>query len=144
MKFKGDIIITDPCYVIKDEEWSDFLNIYWGKGWNPPKIEQIKWKNLSFLIRNTEYGDWGCGTFINDEKKECIGDFCADAGLVSVFSLKEVLEYDPTFDLYIKSPWTTTLIKDFDGEVNFKFTEEMGVQVIGEGNINFITCQTSL
>jgi len=21
MKFKGDVIITDPCYFVKDEDW---------------------------------------------------------------------------------------------------------------------------
>jgi len=72
-----------------------------------------------------------------------------------VFLLDEVLTYNPDFDYHINRPWTTTLIKDFDGDivievVNVEYEdEETGeiredeeVQVIGKGNINFYTTQT--
>lgn len=64
MKFKGDIIITDPCYIIKD---------------------------------------------------------------------------NPDFDYHINREWTTTLIKDFDGEVNYYVDSEDDACIIGVGNINFFT-----
>lgn len=131
MKFKGDIIITDPCYVAKNSE-------DWKMSGYSSHMEILGIKN--YICRDTIYGDWSCTTF-NSDTKEIIGKFCADAGLVAVFLLDEVLKYNPNFDYHIKKPWTTTLIKDFDGEVNFE-VRNGGVKVIGKGNINFIGTQT--
>ena len=72
-----------------------------------------------------------------------IGGFCADAGMVAVFLLDEVLKYNPNFDYHINRPWTTTLIKDFDGEVEYYIDEAEGdAHIIGTGNVNFFTTQT--
>lgn len=84
-----------------------------------------------------------------------MGEFCADAGLVAVFLLDEVLKYNPNFDYHTERPWTTTLIKDFDGDIELSvvpFTyidedtneecEDSEVRVVGTGNINFYTTQT--
>lgn len=89
------------------------------------------------------------------------GEFCADAGLVAVFLLDEVLAYNPDFDWYESKPWTTTLIRDFDGDIEMKVIHTEGVydedtkwykkgekwtddslSVVGTGNINFETHQT--
>lgn len=152
MKFKGDIIITDPCYICKDGDWHRC---------NCGDNMEILGIN-TYICRDTIYGDWSCTTFDSDTK-ECIGEFCADAGMVAVFLLDEVLKYNPDFDYHIKRPWTTTFIKDFDGEVNFKVVHTEGkyeedteywnkgdkwendeVHVIGKGNINFVGRQTGL
>ena len=70
----------------------------------------------------------GCEeTDANTDTKEPIGSFCADAGLVSVFLLDEVLKYNPDFDYHINKPWTTTLIKDFKGTVQMVVKREEGV-----------------
>lgn len=140
MKFKGDIIITDPCYIIKDHS-DDWSKCNFGDD-----MEELGIKN--YLCRDTIYGDWSCTTF-NSDTKEKIGEFCADAGMVAVFLLDEVHKYNPDFDWYETKPWTTTLIKDFDGDVkidvvyseNDKYEDE-SVRVIGVGNINFETRQT--
>jgi len=152
MKFKGNIIITDPCYIIRknSDDWTkcgcgDFM-------------ENLGIKN--YLCRDTIYGDWSCTTFNLDTKKE-IGEFCADAGLVAVFLLDEVLAYNPDFDWYESKPWTTTLIRDFDGDIEMKVIHIEGIydedtewyekgekwtddflSVVGTGNINFETHQT--
>jgi hypothetical protein len=60
---KGDIIITDPCYVIKDELWHKFCD-----KWFEYKENTINWlkENYGFrngIIADTLYGDWGCTTF---------------------------------------------------------------------------------
>lgn len=122
-----------------------------------------------YICRGTIYGDWSCHTF-NQDTKEPIGEFCADAGLVAVFQLDEVLKYNPDFDDHINRTWTTTWIKDFKGKVWFTVEEETGVyeddteyhkkgdtwrefnvHVVGEGinmetgePIRFITSQTGL
>lgn len=136
MKFKGDIIITDPCYVMKDGDWE--------------KCEYGKYmKNLgikNYISRDTIYGDWSCTTY-NSDTGEKIGNFCADAGLVGVFLLDEILKYNQDFDWHKERPWTTTWIKDFDGDVRFEVTSDdewQQLSVVGKGNINFETHQTGL
>jgi len=151
MKFKGDIIITDPCYIIrKDREFK----------FDPNKEERDDdWAKCNFgdnmealginhyLTESTIWGDWSCTTYKTGTKK-VLGHFCADAGLVSVFLLEEVLKYNPDFDYHIKRPHTTTWIKNFDGDVEIKNIDDDGdhiqVVVIGKGNINFFTRQTGL
>lgn len=152
MKFKGDIIITDPCYVCKDGDW---VKCRYGNRMDILGIE-------NYMCRNTIYGDWSCTTY-NTKTNEKIGEFCADAGMVAVFLLDEVLKYNPDFDYHTERPWTTTLIKDFDGEVDFVVVhtegeyeedseywnkgdkwEDDAVRVIGKGNIDFVGLQTGL
>lgn len=154
MKFKGDIIITDPCYIIKKNSGD------WGKCGYGDNMKALRIEN--YLCRDTIYGDWSCTTF-NSDTKEAIGEFCADAGMVAVFLLDEVLAYNPDFDFYETKPWTTTLIKDFDGDIEINIIhiegvydddtewhskgdkwEDNEVRVIGKGNINFETHQTGL
>lgn len=164
VEFDGDIIITDPCYILRhDAEHTDD----WAKCDYGSDMEALGIKH--YMTRDTIYGDWSCTTFDTDTTKP-IGEFCADAGLVSVFSLDEVLRYNPEFDYHINRTWTTTLIKDFKGTVQFIVKREEGtydedteywdagdtwvdyaVQVIGHGvnkitgePINFIGSQTGL
>ena len=140
-KFDGDIIITDPCYIMKDGDW-----------------ERSNYSD-NMRIRYTTF---------NSYTKEKIGEFCADTGRVSVILLDEVMKYNPEFDYHINKPWTTTLIKDFRGVVEFVVVHEEGIyedttrwykkrerweddslQVIGKGvnkatgkPLNFIAYQT--
>ena len=94
----------------------------------------------TYISHSTLYGDWSCTTY-NSDTKEKLGKFCADAGKVAVFLLDEILKYNPDYDDHIAKPWTTTLIKDFDGEVIFEIVDDE-VSVVGRGNINFETHQT--
>ena len=152
--FDGDIIITDPCYVMKENSGDDYYDF----------------KSLGiehFMVRDTLYGDWSCTTYNADTGEE-LGKFCADAGMVSVLSLDEVLRYNPEFDYHTTKPWTTTLIRDFKGSVQFVIKEnkwileedtsygkagdecvDYSVEVVGKGinartgePINFIGKQT--
>lgn len=210
MQFDGDIIITDPCYITKEQDdadepkWSDYYaytSIYdypdYNKQTRTSELFEAdskiydeahrKWsdahpddwevcaygKNMgalgihNYMTRDTLYGDWSCTTF-NADTEEKIGEFCADAGMVAVFDLKEVMNYNPAFDYHIERPWTTTLIRDFKGVVQFQVRhiegvyedttewwnegdtwEEYVVEVVGKGinkstgkPINFIGRQT--
>ena len=98
------------------------------------------------MAGNTIYGDWSCSVFDTDSKEK-IGSFCADGGLYGVFLLEEVLKINPLFDYHINRTWTTAWIKDFHGDIDVVIKEEddeKEVQIIGKGNINFITKQTGL
>lgn len=215
MKFKGDIIITDPCYIMKSVEtrakelgitlpeypsgtnWSDYsrlLDVYYRvrtrcDDWNRcnygSDMEVLGF--TTYISESTIYGDWSCSTWstprrdvklqleelnslldkeynlimeygkdsvqakIYDDKitdatidMKKIGNFCADAGMVGVFLLDEVLKYNPDFNYHIKREWTTTLIKDFDGDINYYVDSDREAHIIGVGSINFFTTQAIL
>lgn len=117
IKLCGDIIITDPCYVVQNDE-------DWGKCRYGEDMSNLGIKH--YIVRDTLYGDWSCTTF-DSNTKQPIGEFCADAGMVGVFLLDEVLKYNPDFDYHINRPWTTTLIRNFKGAVSFQVVHYVGV-----------------
>lgn len=161
MKFKGDIIITDPCYIIKDNS-DDWDKCGWG--------ENMRVLGLTtYISEPTLYGDWSCSTWSTPRKDveaqleefntlgrarwELMKQYGEDSvqakiyddtGMVAVFLLDEVLKYNPDFDYHINREWTTTLIKDFDGEVNYYVDSEDDARIIGVGNINFFTSQVGI
>lgn len=143
-EFKGDIIITDPCYIINDDNTSDDWELC-NYGDN---MEALGIK--TYITNDTMYGDWSCTVFTNDattaeqQKLQKLGSFCADAGLVSVFLLDEILQYNPSFNAEVEAErQTATLIKGFDGEVSIVYNPVLdGIQVVGTGNINFVSTQT--
>lgn len=162
MKFKGDIIITDPCYI--DKKLPPVPPKTWGERvlWDSDRVDIFTGFGLrafgfsNYIWDNTIYGDWSCSTLLlkpesvnkpldeltNDDTDGMIGKFCADAGLVGVFLLEEVLKFNPDFDYHLTKDWTTTWIKDFDGDVEYLIGAEEDVHIKGVGNTNFITCQT--
>jgi len=60
MKFKGDIIITDPCYISNNDRWwnNGYFDIFTGKG-----LDKFGFTN--YLYSPTEYGDWSCLTLLD-------------------------------------------------------------------------------
>lgn len=191
MHFKGTIIITDPCYIVKKCTKKNPYPFPWTKVniKNPNIKEMIKqyteWENthddwlickygtnmealgiFTYFTESTIYGDWGCSTYKieenpyavvnnfveayeNEEDYEIkcsrLGDFCADAGLVSVFLLDEVRKYNPDIDKWIEEhSWCVTTIPNFDGEVKYYVDKNNEAHIIGIGNINFFTAQTEL
>lgn len=142
MKFKGDTIITDPCYLIENEDWHKYKDGVF-------ECDMSKYGIKTAIIKDNEVGDGWWSTYIDGNNTK-LGDFTADTGRIGVYLLKEVLEFNPKFNYHIEKPWTTTLIKDFDGEIDIvhrsisyemageKFNENI-VSVVGRGNINFST-----
>ena len=191
MHFKGTIIITDPCYIVKKctkknphpfpltevniknpnikemikqyNEWEDSHDD-WRKCRYGTNMEALGIS--TYFTESTIYGDWGCSTYKIEENPyevvdnfveayeneedyeiECskLGDFCADAGLVSVFLLNEVRKYNPDIDKWIEEhSWCVTTIPNFDGEVNYYVDKSNEAHIVGIGNINFFTAQTEL
>lgn len=140
--YSGDIIITDPCYIIKPEDRHD------------KSLPDLGIRNT--ICRDTIFGDWSCTTF-NSDSGEILGEFCADSGRVCVCDLAEVLRYRPSFTDYIHDyPHAVTCICNFEGNIQIivdancegEFVDYC-VHVVGHGidtktqePVNFITRQT--
>ena len=156
--FNGEILITDPCYIIPDSKDDDWDKSNYGEDLSVLGIN-------NYLSRSTIYGDWGCTTYRTTDlnvrehvnkimKSDFItipdednyqGKFCADAGMVAVLDMAEVDKYNPDFRNWIKEhDWCGTIIKDCDGYIEIYEGSYKDVHVIGEGNINFYTLQTGL
>lgn len=115
-EFDGDIVITDPCYIIEHSDFDDG-EIYGGRG----------------MASSTYYGDWGCTLFnaegrVGNVRKGAarIGEFCADGGMVCVAYLKDARESfnsmkdDGSFDKWLEErPWCAAVVKGFKGKVSF-------------------------
>lgn len=164
MKFKGTIIITDPCYVIKEDIVGERVYNDWEKCKYGENMEALGISH--YICRSTIYGDWSCTTykitedpykvidnFVEASEKgedygvNCskLGNFCADAGLVAVFNLDEVRKYNPDIDEWIAShDWCVTVIPDFKGRVDYYVDRQGAAHIVGIGNINFFTDQTGL
>lgn len=126
MEFDGDVIITDPCYIMRAEHHGTvpITEDDWDACECGSKMEALGINQ--YITRDTIYGDWGCTVYDTDTKQP-MGEFCADAGLVSVFLLDEVLKYNPDFDYHKERGWTTTLIPDFKGTVQIVVERSEGV-----------------
>ena len=203
MYFKGTVVITDPCYIIKknpikypnekdfglpasiiSKPFKDYstpeelaykaaLDKYYKESRKYDDWDKCDYgRNMevlgihNYITESTIYGDWSCTTykitedpykainnFIDASKKgedygiKCskLGDFCADAGLVSVFNLDEVRKYNPDIDKWIAShDWCVTTIPNFDGEVNYYVDKQGSAHIVGVGNVSFFTDQTGL
>lgn len=214
MYFKGTIVITDPCYIIKEnpikypnekdfglpasissKPFKDYstpeelaykaaLDKYYKESHKYNDWDKCNYgENMevlgiyNYISESTIYGDWSCTTYqtekepkellesilrvLNDnleygeyeddessvfcESKD-IGGFCADAGLVGVFLLDEILAYNPDWKSWIEEhSWCATIIENFEGEVEYyidKVNEE--AHIVGTGSINFYTAQTGV
>lgn len=144
MQMEGDIVITDPCYLMPDY-YDDFSK-------RDEYVKQLyEMLDKYGLYNETLYGDWNCTTF-NMDTKLPIGEFCADSGMVCIVPLKAIQEYNPEFDNGYLSSHAVTFIKNFKGQVKIEIidlegkenAEDFVVEVVGEGNINFRTSQTGL
>lgn len=211
MYFKGTIVITDPCYIIKknpikypDEKdfglpasisnkpfkdystpeelaYKDALDKYYEESRKYDDWDKCDWgENMevlgihNYISKSTIYGDWSCSTYQTEEPKEFmesvlrilndnleneedsedwipyegeyIGEFCADAGLVGVFLLDEILAYNPEWKSWIEEhPWCATIIEDFEGEVEYYIDKvDKEAHIVGTGSINFYTAQTGI
>lgn len=183
MKFKGTIVITDPCYLKHDSlDRSYWENSEYGENLSVFGCSQ-------WISEDTLYGDWSCNTYKGtlDEIKQAretwdkyyftffakynnpdisevekaqlleeykqyekqfnsehtLGSFCADAGMVCVVYLDEVLAVNPTFKQWASEhTWCATIIENFDGNIEYEVDEHNEAHIVGTGNINFYTSQS--
>lgn len=117
MEFDGDIVITDPCYFIQDS--NDWYRYGYGENLN-----ELGFTN--YMTRSTLYGDWSC-TVLDRKTREELGTFCADAGLVGVYLLDEIMKYNPGYKDVKENHWSATCIRNFKGIVEFKVVHTEGI-----------------
>lgn len=111
-----------------------------------------------FLLARTEYGPWTCSLFdLNTNKEILIEDktytFTSDSGLVGVFLLDEICEYNPYYRYDLKMPWTAARIPKYRGKVSIvNASPESGlradIRVIGvtkdDKSFSFYSKQTGM
>ena len=132
MYFNGDIVITDPMYIVKSEE--DWHRCEYGE-----KLEAL---NI-FTYITSGNGDEFASDVISLDTPKRLGEFGSDSCMVSVMLLNEVRQYHSDFDKDL-GKHCYTVIKDFDGEVQLIEMEEcddngQSVYFVGKGNKNFRT-----
>ena len=183
MRFKGTIVITDPCYL--DNGMPEIPGNWWDRVDFGENLEEVG--ITTYISESTLYGDWSCFTYkgtkenaskkINEwnkyyinffneynttenpkdkeillnefkakkeqfKKANVLGSFCADAGMVCVVYLDEVLAFNPKFEKWAREhDWCATIIEDFDGEVNYVIDDDEA-HIQGVGNVNFYTAQS--
>ena len=142
--FDGDIIITDPCYLIRDDRRDDWQLSDYG--------EDMSILGFStYLSQWTLIGDWDCNVFqgtVSDvwtpvPSNRKIGSFSADACRVGVFYLRDILKYNPSFNMHITHPWCVCRFKEFKGSVNFITLPDPDgdetLLVTGSGTLDFFS-----
>lgn len=132
MHFKGDIVITDPMYIVKSEE--DWHRCEYG--------ENLEALNIFTYITSGNGDEFASDVISLDDSKR-LGEFGSDSCMVSVMLLSEVRQYNFDFDKDL-GEYCYTVIEDFDGEVQLIEMEECDdngqrVYFMGKGNKNFRT-----
>ena len=135
------LIITDPCYLLREEDWNRFGDIF-----NYENGQDFL-SSLNFgecIIADTGYGDWS-NEVTNLDKDVRIGTgFTADAGMVCVVTLSDLTNYGYDYDKitdYIDSG-LITVIHGYTGTVTLTYTKgEYGDWAVikGEGDFNWST-----
>jgi hypothetical protein len=129
MRFDGDIVITDPAYIVYSGDWNKCKI---GKD-----LSVLGFEN--FMVDETICRDWGC--YLVDDKNKQIGYITADSGLTGIFLLNEIKKYSKTMVNYIKqNRHSATIINNFQGDIQFSKSVQDNIEytkIKGIGNINF-------
>lgn len=125
-----DILITDPCYIIKEDSDDDWEKCEYGDD-----MSNLGFTN--YIVKDNHVGDWKFeiyNTLTNDK----LGEYCADTGQFGVFELDEVRKYNPEIDAWIKKhSWCATVIPNFSGEIQAIIGDEDACVPKGIGTVNF-------
>lgn len=139
------LIITDPCYLMNDEDWDEWLELE-NAYTNPNSLlEYLRSKhNFGELIAaDTGYGDWSNEVFESDTN-ETIGEFTADAGMVIVCTASDLTNYgyDREKFLDLSEKGCLAVIPNYTGTITLHYDEKDGSRLAiikGTGDFNFET-----
>ena len=134
MKFKGSIVIGDPCYFVKNEDWE--------KCEIGDRMDKIGFSDY-MTIRFPDDPQ----VVIDEKNRNIIGGICQDSGYIVVVYLDELKAYNENYEKAFGSEKNRTIIFDFDGEVTSQKVEvvidgykDFDTIISGIGNICFQSC----
>ena len=130
MKFSDEtIVVTDPCYLMKDVP-------DWDKCSLGSRLFRFGFTSEKTKVSRTGWGD-GVWEIFNENTKEIYGQFAADSGQTGIFSLDEILRYNPDFLDMKHLVHLATIFWDFTGDIDMKFKKtKLGneeIVVFGKG-----------
>lgn len=126
MRFDGTILITDPCYFVRND--SDWHDCSFGAD-----MGALGLSHYLYIDAGDEIG----GTVRNTDTGEVLGEFCTDSCAVVVTYYDEVIRYNPQHEADLaKYPNTGAVIRDFHGDIGFDFDNNV---FFGIGNVNWST-----
>lgn len=117
------LIITDPCYILKEEHWEHWLGMEFGE--SPIGLDNYLRQYHSFgevIAADTGYGDWN--NEVQDSKTGAVlGEFTADAGMVIVCTASDLTNYgyDKEKFLDLVERGCITIIPNFTGTVELHY-----------------------
>ena len=117
------LIITDPCYILKEEHWEHWLGMEFGE--SPIGLDNYLRQYHSFgevIAADTGYGDWN--NEVQDSKTGAVlGEFTADAGMVIVCTASDLTNYgyDREKFLDLVERGCITIIPNFTGTVELHY-----------------------
>ena len=126
MKFKGTVIIADPCYFVKGSDWE--------RSQYGAYLPNIGGGRKQFFDMRTHLftrvqDDWGYLAF--DESGKQIGRFAAETANIGVYLLSEIMAYNPEFIEWARSrPDLVLEIPDFDGDITI---QKKPFRIVGTG-----------
>lgn len=139
------LIITDPCYLLTDEDWDKFGR----KPYNYDNGQEFL-STLNFgecIIADTGFGDWD--NYIVADNGLNLGTFCADAGMVCVLTASDFVSYNydkEKFEKYV-SNGLITIIPNYSGtvELYYEDSDEYGKWAViqGTGEYNWHSIKNS-
>lgn len=121
------LIITDPCYIMKDSHWNQWLDMAFSR--NPMELDVYlkEYHNFGEVIAaDTGYGDWN--NEVLDSNGEAMGEFSADAGMVIVCTASDLTNYgyDKEEIERLQENGCLTIIPNYTGtvELHYEYNDE--------------------
>ena len=117
------LIITDPCYIMNDEDWEHFLSLELTS--KPIGLDNYlrQYHNFGEVIgADTGYGDWN-NEVIDSKSNEAVGEFTADAGMVIVCTASDLTNYgyDREKFLDLGERGCIAVIPNFTGTIELRY-----------------------
>ncbi|MBQ9716513.1 MAG: hypothetical protein IJV76_00825 [Clostridia bacterium] len=138
MKFQGDLLLTDPMYIIKKDSGYDW-NLLLSEGYDHAALHLLGIRNYL----SAEFGEDTVRNVVNSNGVR-IGSFCSDSSLFCVCDLKQVLAYNPDFLIMNNGyPDSFCVVRDFDGEIFLKTDTDSQQNIIAVGVNGFRTVSCS-
>lgn len=132
MRFEGNVIICDPCSIVKSEEdWFKVLTTEEEE--IPLNMEVVGIENYMAIDGREENR-----IIFIDEYGNKLGEACTDSSFYIVVYLEDILRYNCEFDSYKKWRDTCMLFEGFNGTIDVDKDDNGAIKnIVGRGNINF-------